>query len=76
MRCRLHVRLTDVVPVVFGSGKRYFGSVDVQHMLEDPHVVIQGDRVLHLRYRGARLRARRHGRRAVHLNRAKSIDSR
>jgi dihydrofolate reductase len=41
----------DVVPVVFGSGKRYFGSVEGQHLLEDPHVVIQGDRVLHLRYR-------------------------
>ncbi|MBC9712659.1 dihydrofolate reductase family protein [Streptomyces sp. TRM66268-LWL] len=41
----------DVVPVVFGSGKRFFGSVDSQHLLEDPHVVIQGDRVLHLCYR-------------------------
>lgn len=41
----------DVVPVVFGSGKRFFGSVDGQHLLEDPDVVIQGDRVLHLRYR-------------------------
>jgi dihydrofolate reductase len=41
----------DVVPVVFGSGKRYFGSVDSQHLLEDPDVVIRGDRVLHLRYR-------------------------
>jgi dihydrofolate reductase len=41
----------DVVPVVFGSGKRYFGSVQAQHLLEDPHVVIQGDRVLHLVYR-------------------------
>lgn len=41
----------DVVPVVFGSGKRYFGSVDGQHLLEDPHVVIQGDRVLHLKFR-------------------------
>ena len=41
----------DVVPVVLGSGKRYFGSVDGQHLLEDPHVVIQGERVLHLRYR-------------------------
>ncbi|MRX45262.1 dihydrofolate reductase family protein [Agromyces kandeliae] len=40
----------DVAPVVFGSGKRYFGSVDAQHLLEDPDVVIQGDRVLHLRY--------------------------
>jgi dihydrofolate reductase len=41
----------DVVPVVFGSGKRYFGSVATQHLLEDPDVVIRGDRVLHLRYR-------------------------
>ncbi|MGW4921975.1 dihydrofolate reductase family protein [Streptomyces parvulus] len=41
----------DVVPVVFGSGKRYFGSVDAQHLLEDPHTLIQGRRVLHLRYR-------------------------
>ncbi|TQS45288.1 dihydrofolate reductase family protein [Cryptosporangium phraense] len=40
----------DVVPVVFGSGKRYFGRIDGQHLLEDPHVVIQGDRVLHLRF--------------------------
>ena len=39
----------DVVPVVFGAGKRYFGSVDTQHLLEDAEV-IQGDRVLHLRY--------------------------
>ncbi|MEW9555890.1 hypothetical protein [Nonomuraea sp. NPDC050783] len=41
----------DVVPVVLGSGKRFFGSVDTQHLLEDPHVVIQGDRGLHLRCR-------------------------
>jgi dihydrofolate reductase len=41
----------DVVPVVFGSGKRYFGRIDGQHLLEDPHVVIQGDRVLHLRFK-------------------------
>lgn len=41
----------DVAPVVFGSGKRYFGSVHAQHLLEDPDVVIQGNRVLHLRYR-------------------------
>lgn len=40
----------DVVPVVFGSGKRYFGSIDGQHLLEDPDVVIRGDRVLHLRF--------------------------
>ncbi len=41
----------DVVPVVFGLGKRYFGNIEGQHLLEDPHVVIQGDRVLHLRYK-------------------------
>ncbi|MEQ7006286.1 dihydrofolate reductase family protein [Actinopolymorpha sp. B17G11] len=41
----------DVVPVVFGSGKRYFGSIEGQHLLEDPHEVIQGDRVLHLRFK-------------------------
>ncbi|MBO0808107.1 MAG: dihydrofolate reductase family protein [Actinobacteria bacterium] len=44
----------DVVPVVFGSGKRYFGSAGGQHLLEDPDTVIQGDRVLHLRYRARR----------------------
>lgn len=41
----------DLVPVVFGSGKRYFGSIEGQQLLEDPHVVIQGDRVLHLRFK-------------------------
>ena len=41
----------DVVPVVFGSGKRYFGSIDSQHLLEDPDVVIRGERVLHLRFK-------------------------
>ena len=41
----------DVVPVVFGTGKRYFASADAQHLLEDPRTVIQGDRVLHLSYR-------------------------
>lgn len=40
----------DVAPVVFGSGKRYFGAVQTQHLLGDPDVVIQGNRVLHLRY--------------------------
>jgi dihydrofolate reductase len=40
-----------VAPVVFGSGKRDIGSVDAQHLLEDPDVMIQGHRVLHLRYR-------------------------
>jgi hypothetical protein len=41
----------DVAPVVLGSGKRYFGSVDAQHLLDGPDVVVRGDRVLHLRYR-------------------------
>ena len=41
----------DVVPVVLGSGKRYFGSVRAQHLLEEPDAVVRGDRVLHLRYR-------------------------
>ena len=41
----------DIVPVVFGSGKRYFGSIAEQHLLDDPHVVIQGERVLHLRFK-------------------------
>lgn len=41
----------DVVPVVFGEGRRFFGSAREQHLLEDPDVVIRGDRVLHLRYR-------------------------
>ncbi len=40
----------DVAPVVFGSGKRYFGSVHAQHLLEGPETVIQGQRVLHLRF--------------------------
>ncbi|GAA2268745.1 dihydrofolate reductase family protein [Glycomyces scopariae] len=40
----------DVAPAVLGSGKRYFGSVDAQHLLEDPAEVIQGSRILHLRY--------------------------
>jgi hypothetical protein len=34
-----------------GSGKRYFGAIEGQHLLDDPHVVIQGDRVLHLRFK-------------------------
>ena len=47
----------DVVPVVFGSGKRFFGSVGAQHLLEGPDEVVQGDRVLHLRYRVRRSQA-------------------
>ena len=45
----------DVAPVVIGRGKRYFGAVDAEHLLEDPDVVIQGNRVLHLHYPVRRL---------------------
>ncbi|MER7278744.1 dihydrofolate reductase family protein [Dactylosporangium sp. NPDC000244] len=38
----------DVVPVVFGSGKPFFAGVEGRHLLEDPHVLIQGEGVLHL----------------------------
>ncbi|MGN7800484.1 dihydrofolate reductase family protein [Leifsonia sp. 22587] len=41
----------DVAPVVFGSGKRYFGAVDAQQLLDGPVEILQGDGVLHLRYR-------------------------
>jgi dihydrofolate reductase len=38
------------IPVLFGSGVRYFGDLVGGHvMLEDP-VVVQGTRALHLRY--------------------------
>lgn len=43
----------DVVPVVFGSGRRYFGAVAGVQKLDDPHVVIQGEGVLHLMFRVA-----------------------
>ena len=39
------------MPVVFGSGVRYFGNYDASTLLlEDPEIV-QGDRVTHLHYR-------------------------
>lgn len=45
-----HVAI-DVVPVVLGRGKSYFGSfADDDLLLGDPDVVIQGTGVLHLRY--------------------------
>jgi len=40
----------DVIPVVFGKGKRCFGPVDSQHLLED-RASSSSDRVLHLHYR-------------------------
>jgi len=45
----------DVTPAVLGSGKRFFGPVDAQHLLEGPDAVVQGTRVLHVRYRVRRL---------------------
>jgi dihydrofolate reductase len=41
----------DLAPVFLGQGKRYFGSLTDEIVLDDPHVVVQGERVLHLRYR-------------------------
>ena len=40
----------NVVPVVFGEGRPYFGSATGEVMLADPSVVARGDRVTHLLY--------------------------
>ncbi len=41
----------DIVPVIFGEGKGYFGTFTNGHrLLKDPDVVIQGDGVLHVSY--------------------------
>jgi dihydrofolate reductase len=41
----------DLVPVLLGTGVRYFGDfTGAEQMLEDP-AVVQGDRVTHLHYR-------------------------
>jgi dihydrofolate reductase len=41
----------DLVPVVFGSGVRFFGAfAKAPQLLENP-TVVQGDRVTHLQYR-------------------------
>jgi dihydrofolate reductase len=40
----------SLVPVLFGTGIRYFGELVGGHvMLEDP-IVVEGERALHLRY--------------------------
>jgi dihydrofolate reductase len=40
----------DLVPVLLGRGKPFFGSTTGgQHMLENP-TIVEGDRVLHLAY--------------------------
>jgi len=38
------------VPVLFGSGIRYFGEFVGPHVMLDDPVVVQGSRALHLRY--------------------------
>ena len=38
------------VPVLFGSGIRYFGELVGGHVLLEDPVVVQGTRALHLRY--------------------------
>jgi dihydrofolate reductase len=41
----------DLAPVFLGEGKKFLGSATDEIVLDDPHVVLQGERVLHLRYR-------------------------
>jgi hypothetical protein len=41
----------ELAPVFLGQGKRFLGSSTDEIVLDDPHVVVRGDRVLHLRYR-------------------------
>jgi dihydrofolate reductase len=41
----------DIAPVLLGDGKRYFGDAVVPEGLLDDPTVVEGDRVLHLRYR-------------------------
>ena len=40
----------DLAPVFLGQGKKYLGSQTEEIVLDDPSVVVQGERVLHLRY--------------------------
>jgi dihydrofolate reductase len=40
----------DLAPVFLGQGKKFLGRSTEEIVLEDPHVVLQGTRVLHLRY--------------------------
>ncbi len=41
----------DLIPVVMGSGRPFFGEMSVADVeLGDPAVVVEGDRVLHLLY--------------------------
>jgi dihydrofolate reductase len=38
----------DLVPVVLGAGRPYFGDAKGPFLLEDPHVLIRGKRATHL----------------------------
>jgi dihydrofolate reductase len=40
----------DLAPVFLGQGKKFLGSHTDEIVLDDPSVVVQGERVLHLRY--------------------------
>ncbi len=40
----------DLAPVFLGEGKKFLGPRTEEIVLDDPHVVVQGERVLHLRY--------------------------
>ncbi len=40
----------NLVPVVLGAGKRFFGDAP-EFVLDDPYLSVAGDRVTHLRYR-------------------------
>jgi riboflavin biosynthesis pyrimidine reductase len=41
----------DLAPVFLGRGKKFLGGSTDEIVLDDPHVVLPGERVLHLRYR-------------------------
>jgi dihydrofolate reductase len=40
----------DLAPVFLGQGKKFLGELTDEIVLDDPHAVVQGERVLHLRY--------------------------
>jgi dihydrofolate reductase len=40
----------DLAPVFLGEGKKFLGASTDEIVLDDPRVVVQGKRVLHLRY--------------------------
>jgi dihydrofolate reductase len=41
----------DLVPVIFGSGVRFFGDYEGPHLLLNDPEIVEGDRVTHLHYR-------------------------